>query len=56
MKKTEERNEHEGADVSPGKGICQECAFYTDCPRMKGINQCYNLHRDKPDEENKAEG
>lgn len=23
------------------KGNCQECAHYTDCPRMRGENICY---------------
>lgn len=26
------------------KGNCLECAHYHDCPRMKGINHCYNMH------------
>jgi hypothetical protein len=26
------------------KGSCFDCAHYHDCPRMKGINRCYNMH------------
>jgi len=24
------------------KGYCWECSYYHDCPRMRGINDCYN--------------
>ena len=27
------------------KGNCLECAHYHDCPRMRGINHCFNLHQ-----------
>ena len=25
------------------KGHCEDCAFYYDCPRMKGGGQCMNV-------------
>jgi hypothetical protein len=24
------------------KGNCNDCDYYYNCPRMKGINKCYN--------------
>jgi hypothetical protein len=33
------------------KGNCHNCAHYHDCPRMKGINHCFNLHKVKPKKE-----
>ena len=30
------------------KGICTECAHYHDCPRMRGIDHCYNMHHVQP--------
>ncbi len=27
---------------SQSKGNCNDCDYYYDCPRMKGINECYN--------------
>ena len=45
MKKEDERGNDGKSPVSSGKGVCQECGFYTDCPRMKGINHCYNIRK-----------
>jgi hypothetical protein len=26
------------------KGNCLDCKFYNRCPRMRGIDRCYNMH------------
>jgi hypothetical protein len=32
------RDENQGEALQ--KGRCEECGYYEDCPRMKGIDHC----------------
>jgi hypothetical protein len=43
QEQVESQPEEQPAPVFVQKGSCFDCAFYEDCPRMRGFDGCRNL-------------